>query len=203
VGNVFARPPAVAARLKKKTKMPDPSAAARLAEAAAWCKQQVDKLSTDINRFVGPLATIPVSTFGAICQQARAYAVALRAARLIPELGATTIEGEASIADALRQVQLLAEWVEAAVDRTEGGNAGRPTEPAADVFHSADFRSARWYGTDYVFTATQAACVRVLWEAWKSGAPAVGQSFVLEAADSTGSRLRDVFRKGKHPTGGR
>jgi hypothetical protein len=70
---------------------------------------------------------------------------------------------------------------------------------AADTDHSDDFRFVRWYGTEYVFTPTQAACIRVLWEAWKKGTPVLGQAAILEAADSRGTRLSDVFEKGKHP----
>src|SRR5262249_51851747 len=87
-------------------------------------------------------------------------------------------------------------------------NAGRPpADPGAklsgaDVTHSDDFRSARWYGTEYVFSPTQAACVRVLWEAWERGSPVVGQETVLDGAGSVGNRLRDVFEKGKHPAWG-
>jgi hypothetical protein len=75
----------------------------------------------------------------------------------------------------------------------------KPTgEAQANVAHSDDFRSVCWYGTDYVFTPTQAACVRVLWEAWERGSPVMGQDSILETAGSTGARLRDVFEKGKH-----
>jgi hypothetical protein len=74
---------------------------------------------------------------------------------------------------------------------------GRPRP--VDTSHSEDYRSVRWFGTDYVFTPAQAACVRVLWGAWERGSPVLSQAHILEAADCTGSRLRDVFEKGKHP----
>jgi len=74
-----------------------------------------------------------------------------------------------------------------------------PTAVGADVSHSADFRSVRWFGTEYVFTPTQAACVRVLWGAWEEGSSVVSQTTILDKADSRGARLRDVFEKGKHP----
>jgi len=77
-----------------------------------------------------------------------------------------------------------------------------PATPRPEISHADDFRSVRWYGTEYIFTPTQAACVRVLWEAWERGSPVVGQASILEAADSTGSRLRDVFEKGMHPAWG-
>jgi hypothetical protein len=77
--------------------------------------------------------------------------------------------------------------------KPEGQQSG--TNPS----HSEDFRSVRWYGTDYTFTATQAACIKVLWEAWEHGTPELGQAFILDAAGSESGRLRDVFEKGKHP----
>lgn len=67
----------------------------------------------------------------------------------------------------------------------------------APCTHSEDFRSIRWYGTPYSFTALQAAIIRILWEAWQKEAPEVGQGVLLETAGSTGSRVRDLFRA--HP----
>lgn len=61
--------------------------------------------------------------------------------------------------------------------------------------HSTDFRSVNWYGTIYEFTPTQAACVRELWKNWEQGTPVVGEATILEAADSSSDRLRDVFSK--------
>jgi hypothetical protein len=72
-------------------------------------------------------------------------------------------------------------------------------QPRPAVCHSEDFRGARWYGTDYTFTPYQAACVKVLWAAWESGSPVLSQSTILDRAGSDGSKLRDVFDKGKHP----
>src|SRR5262245_31515022 len=37
--------------------------------------------------------------------------------------------------------------------------------------HSRDFRSLTWSGVKHEFTATQARCIRVLYEAWKNGSP--------------------------------
>lgn len=71
--------------------------------------------------------------------------------------------------------------------------------PQKDVAHSDDFRSVRWFGTDYIFTATQAACVQVLWEAWEKGVSAMSQTAILDLAGSTTDRLISVFGKGKHP----
>jgi hypothetical protein len=65
--------------------------------------------------------------------------------------------------------------------------------------HSDDFRSVNWYGKPFTFTATQAACIGILWKARENGTPGVGQGAILDSAGSTGSTLRDVFNKGKHP----
>ncbi len=61
------------------------------------------------------------------------------------------------------------------------------------ALHSEDFRSVHWFGTDYCFTATQAACVGVLWRAWENKTPEVSQELVLAGADSESGRLSDVF----------
>jgi hypothetical protein len=62
--------------------------------------------------------------------------------------------------------------------------------------HSEDFRSVYWFGSDHTFTPTQAACVRVLWQAWENGTPEIGQATILEhpAVDSESSRLSDLFK---------
>lgn len=60
--------------------------------------------------------------------------------------------------------------------------------------HSPDFRSVNWYGTPHEFKPMQAACVKVLWEAWQNGTSAVGDATVLELAQSDSERLPLVFR---------
>ncbi len=69
-----------------------------------------------------------------------------------------------------------------------------PPEPLAPARHSVDFRSVHWYGTNYTFTKTQAACVKVLWEAMKNRTPELDQQTVLNEADSDNKRLSDVFK---------
>jgi hypothetical protein len=78
----------------------------------------------------------------------------------------------------------------------DAGKIPDTTPTAAD-----DFRSVNWYGTTYEFTATQAACFRVLWEHYQQRTPAVGEQTILESADSSSSRLSNVFRtkKSYHP----
>jgi hypothetical protein len=61
--------------------------------------------------------------------------------------------------------------------------------------HGPGFRDVTWCGTKHIFTPKQAACIRVLWEAWEQGNPWVADGTVLEKA-SVGDkqRLRDVFK---------
>jgi hypothetical protein len=82
----------------------------------------------------------------------------------------------------------------------EGGHGGadlkaRKLDPAR-FRHGPDFRSCHWDGTDYTFTATQAACVKVLWDALENGTPDVGQQYILvEGAGADSQSLKDVFKK--------
>jgi hypothetical protein len=68
------------------------------------------------------------------------------------------------------------------------------------VTHSLDFRSVHWFGFRYTFSAMQAACIKVLWEAWENRTPEVGDAAILEAAGSDAERLPLVFRN--HPAWG-
>ncbi|MCI0351197.1 MAG: hypothetical protein L0Z53_17375 [Acidobacteriales bacterium] len=70
------------------------------------------------------------------------------------------------------------------------------------TLHSPDFRSVRWYGTCYSFTANQASVVGTLWASWEQGTPDVGDETLLKAADHEAPprSLRDVFRD--HPAWG-
>lgn len=74
--------------------------------------------------------------------------------------------------------------------------------PKGAAVHSPDFRSVRWHGTEYSFTGNQAACVKVLWDAWQNGASDVGDEMLLNAVDAASPprSLRDVFRD--HPAWG-
>ncbi len=60
--------------------------------------------------------------------------------------------------------------------------------------HGPDFRSVRWYGTEYSFTGNQAKIVSVLWAAWKQGTPDVGDEHLMVHADAKTSRIVDIFR---------
>lgn len=63
--------------------------------------------------------------------------------------------------------------------------------------HSPDFRSINWFGERYSFTPTQAAVVKILWQAWSEGVPEVGVAYLLENSGSEAARLPDLFRT--HP----
>ena len=66
--------------------------------------------------------------------------------------------------------------------------------------HSKDFRSVKWCGQSYLFTKSQALCVKVMWEASQQGTPEMEGLTILTDADAAGTRLIDVFRK--HPAWG-
>ena len=81
----------------------------------------------------------------------------------------------------------------------ENESEERGESPVPQASHSPDFRSVRC-GPLYSFSAAQAACIKVLWNAWKNGTPEVGDATILEAAESETARLSDVFRG--HPAWG-
>jgi hypothetical protein len=96
-----------------------------------------------------------------------------------------------------------------AVNGTENGHGDKAAALTATEIESQvgidkpvageDFRNVRWYGGElYEFTATQAACVRILWQAWKKGVPVVGDSAVLEAVEAGDSQRLDLIFRG-HP----
>jgi hypothetical protein len=73
-------------------------------------------------------------------------------------------------------------------------------DPELTACHGLDYRSVNWFGADHPFTANQAACVKVLWEAWEKNLPDVGDKTVLEIASVFSERLDSVFRD--HPAWG-
>jgi hypothetical protein len=83
-----------------------------------------------------------------------------------------------------------------------GVTVQKPTATAAaseDAAHSDDFRSVRWYGKTYSFTAKQAPAVMLLWENWAKGTPDVGDETLLLAVDHDAppAKLSYLFRR--HP----
>lgn len=101
-----------------------------------------------------------------------------------------------------RTIRVAHEKLDAIAAASEAPAASEPVSEPVGAKHAMDFRSVSWFGTEYTFTSTQAACVKVLWEHWAQGTPAVGEITVLDAAGASGERLRDVFGKGKHPAWG-
>lgn len=63
--------------------------------------------------------------------------------------------------------------------------------------HTRDFRSVRWFGTDYTFTPGQASIVHILWEEWERGTPKVGAGPLLQAADLVSDKVSKLFAN--HP----
>lgn len=61
--------------------------------------------------------------------------------------------------------------------------------------HSADFRSVRWFGTDYAFTPSQAAIIRQLWRAWENNTPKVGAGRLLSATDLVSDKISELFKR--------
>jgi hypothetical protein len=99
--------------------MSDPLPAARHAEALAWCKAREDELRGDMLAVSGPFRSLPSLRYGEVCQQALDFAVEFGAADLVPHLGPTDFWANASMGEALRQVQLL-------VARLAGAGPSRP-----------------------------------------------------------------------------
>ena len=67
--------------------------------------------------------------------------------------------------------------------------------------HSRDFASVSWHGQSYTFSPSQAAAVKLLWQAWRNGTPELRQETILQAVSSDGNRLSDLFRE--HPAWGK
>ncbi len=65
-----------------------------------------------------------------------------------------------------------------------------------EVAHSVDFRSLKWFGETYSFTANQAPVVKVLYEHWENGTPDVGSETLLLAVDPKAppARLSVLFQ---------
>lgn len=97
---------------------------------------------------------------------------------------------ETSSADTAGETEAQQSAANGESEQVVGGSTAR---------HSVDFASVNWHGTLYRFTATQAACVRVLWEAWQNATPIVGESAIQENAE-TKSAMRSLFAG--HPAWG-
>jgi len=62
------------------------------------------------------------------------------------------------------------------------------------ITHSPDFRSINKRGLEYSLTSKQAQVYQILWDAYESGTPDVGQDYLLEEVSPSVKRLRDVFK---------
>jgi len=69
--------------------------------------------------------------------------------------------------------------------------------PNGDFRAAPGFRSVWWQGQQYTFGSKQAQVVEILYQAYLSATPEVGQDYILEAVESSGRRLRDLFKD--HP----
>jgi hypothetical protein len=75
------------------------------------------------------------------------------------------------------------------------GNAVDPrNRRGLEAIHSDDFRSVKWFGTEYNFTSSQAAVVAQMWRAWERGVPEASEAFYLSEAGLSSTRARDVFK---------
>lgn len=92
-------------------------------------------------------------------------------------------------------------WIQIKLDLQSHGFLDTDSSNRELTSHGPDFRSVSWYGTEYSFTGNQAACVKILWEAWEKGLSDVGKDYILCEIESDASRLRDVFKQGRelHP----
>jgi hypothetical protein len=78
-------------------------------------------------------------------------------------------------------------------------NPGTPTPTGADT-HSPDFASVRWRGQVYTFSPKQRRVVAALWRAREQGYEWVSTEALLEAAESLGGRVKELFKG--HPAWG-
>lgn len=62
------------------------------------------------------------------------------------------------------------------------------------VSHKPGFKAVTWYGKEYRFSSTQAACVAILWRNWLGGTPIVREALILEMTGLDARSLKDVFR---------
>lgn len=86
----------------------------------------------------------------------------------------------------------------------EAGTRPQLTPPLPRFDHSPDFVTVRWEGEALPpFTPLQAACVRVLWEAWMRRTPAISLEAIREAAGSAADRFRVDVTFRDHPAWGK
>ena len=101
-----------------------------------------------------------------------------------------------------RQPDLSAKSSGEHAPRSQREQSAEPSELFDEVEHSDDFRSMRWFGVVYSFTANQAPVVGLLFDHWQRGVPEVGDETLLSAVDPEAppARLSTLFRN--HPAWG-
>lgn len=77
---------------------------------------------------------------------------------------------------------------------TMDGKGDQETVLDEECTHSEDFRSCKWFGQRFTFTPKQAMVIKALWQAWEKGNLDVSHAELLQACDSTGDRISDIFR---------
>ncbi len=78
---------------------------------------------------------------------------------------------------------------------------GKSSAHKPGVSHNEAFTTVIWFGDTYIFSSSQAAVVKLLWEAWERGGKQedgvrVATHDLLMASGSGGRSLRDVFKPG-------
>lgn len=105
----------------------------------------------------------------------------------------------------VRRVQAVIEFAGAAEPPPEAGlpcvEAGQEAgRGPVDLKHSPDFACVVWRGQEFTFSRKQRLVVAALFRAWDDGVRWVSQDNLLDAAESDGGRLRNVFAR--HPAWG-
>lgn len=92
-----------------------------------------------------------------------------------------------AIAELRREAARILTVLERIRDETEA------KEQEEEPRHGPDFRSVKWPGSErFVFTPSQAAVVKILWEAFQSGTPEVSEDHLCEKACV--GKIGDLFR---------
>ena len=61
------------------------------------------------------------------------------------------------------------------------------------VYHSSDFMSVNWYGTEFVFTTNQALCIKALWTSLEKEASSMTSKAILRKVGIKQVTLERVF----------
>lgn len=111
--------------------------------------------------------------------------------------------------DRLRELIVTIEAIHQIRTAEDQGLPALTSQPEALTMQpvvSEDFCSLTIGEQRYIFSPTQAAVVRILWNAWVARTPAVFGESILEGSGSQGARVRDIFKisgKEMHPAWGK